>query len=123
MAAIEIALLGRFAVTVDGQQVPDGAWRHRRAAELVKILALAEGRRLHREQVMDVLWPDLTPDAAAANLRKAVHYARTALGAPEAIERRGGMLELCPAGDARVDALIFESAALTGDLQAVDAYR
>jgi DNA-binding SARP family transcriptional activator len=28
---------------------------------------------------MDVLWPDLAPEAAAANLRKAVHFARQAL--------------------------------------------
>src|SRR5215472_768833 len=111
MAAIEIALLGRFAVTVDGQQVPDGAWRHKRAAELVKILALAEGRRLHREQVMDLLWPDLAPDAAAANLRKAVHYARAALGAAQAITRSGAMLELCPGEPVAVDALAFEAAA------------
>jgi DNA-binding SARP family transcriptional activator len=29
--------------------------------------------------MMDVLWPDLDPSAAAANLRKAVHYARRVL--------------------------------------------
>ena len=40
----QIMLLGRFAVRVDGQPVPAGAWRHKRAAELVKVLALAETR-------------------------------------------------------------------------------
>src|ERR1700760_2573575 len=65
----QIGLLGRFVVRVDGQPVPDGAWRHKRAAELVKILALTEPHRLHSEQVMDLLWPDLAPDAAAGNLQ------------------------------------------------------
>ena len=94
----EIGLLGRFVVRVDGQPVPDGAWRHKRAAELVKILALAEPHRLHCEQVMDLLWPELAPGAAAANLRKAIHFARASLGAAPAINRSGGMLELCPHG-------------------------
>jgi hypothetical protein len=37
----------------------DASWRLRKAAGLVKLLALAEGHRLHREQAMDLLWPDL----------------------------------------------------------------
>jgi DNA-binding SARP family transcriptional activator len=61
-----IHLLGGFAVEVNGEPVYANAWRHRRAADLIKLLALAPGHRLHREQVMDTLWPDLPPDAAAA---------------------------------------------------------
>ncbi len=122
MAAYEIALLGRFAVRVDGEPVAESAWRHKRAAELVKILALAEGCRLHREQLMDLLWPDLPAGAAGSNLRKAVYYARAALGAAPAIERRGAMIELGPAGDVRVDAAIFEAAARAGLAGALDTY-
>ena len=121
MPRYEIALLGRFAVIVDGQPLPAGAWRHKRAAELVKILALAEPHRLHSEQVMDLLWPDLAPDAAASNLRKAVHFARAALGAAPAISRSGAMLELCPGEPVVVDALAFESAASAGQVGALDA--
>jgi DNA-binding SARP family transcriptional activator len=119
----EIGLLGRFVVRVDGQPVPDGAWRHKRAAELVKILALTGPHRLHSEQVMDLLWPDLALDAAAGNLRKAVHFARAALGAAAAISRSGEMLELCPHGQIWVDALAFEAAARAGQVGAVDAYQ
>jgi DNA-binding SARP family transcriptional activator len=39
---------------------------------------------MHREQAMNVLWPELAPTAAAGNLRKAVHYARRALDTDEA---------------------------------------
>jgi DNA-binding SARP family transcriptional activator len=85
----EVWLLGRFVVHVDGQVVPADAWRHKRAAELVKILALANGHRLHSEQVVDLLWPDLARGAAAGNLRKAVHFARASLGAAAAINRPG----------------------------------
>ena len=61
-------MLGGFGVTVDGVAVPPEAWPRRHAAALVKLLALTEGRRLHREQVTEALWPglDLEPPPAAA---------------------------------------------------------
>jgi DNA-binding SARP family transcriptional activator len=96
VAELRIELLGGFRVTVAGRAVPDSAWRRRRPAALVKLLALAPGHRLHREQVMDALWPDLDPPAAAANLRKAVHHARRAI-APDLIVSSGDVL--CLASD------------------------
>ena len=55
---VEIDLLGGFAVRIDGRAVPAAEWRRRQAAALVKLLALAPRRTLHREQVIDALWPD-----------------------------------------------------------------
>ena len=107
----EIGLLGRFVVRVDGQPVPDGAWRHKRAAELVKILALTGRIACTANRSWICSGADLAPDAAAGNLRKAVHFARAALGAAAAISRSGEMLELCPHGQIWVDALAFEAAA------------
>jgi DNA-binding SARP family transcriptional activator len=123
MPSCEITLLGRFIVRVDGRPVPAGAWRHKRAAELVKILALAEAHRMHCEQVTDLLWPDLAPHAAASNLRKAVHFARASLGAVPAISRSGAMLELWPGGQVSVDAVAFEAAARAGLVAALDTYQ
>jgi DNA-binding SARP family transcriptional activator len=107
-----IRLLGGFAVTVDGRPIPDAAWRHRRGADLVKLLALSPGHRLHREQAMDALWPDLSPDAAGANLRKATHFARRAMGSEAAIVLDGGSVALWPGGDVDVDVERFERAAI-----------
>ncbi|HUA07485.1 MAG TPA: tetratricopeptide repeat protein [Solirubrobacteraceae bacterium] len=90
---ITVALLGGFTAAVDGQPVPDRAWRLKKARELVKLLALAPGHRLHREQAMDVLWQDREPAAAANNLHQAVYAARRAL-VPDAIEVREEMLQL-----------------------------
>ena len=94
-------LLGDFEVTVDDRPVSIDSWRSRRAADLVKLLALEPRHRLHREQVMEILWPDLDVDAAAANLRKAVHYARRAMGSEAAIHHDGNLLALWP--DATLD--------------------
>ena len=79
MADLRIGLLGGFRVAVDGRAIPEEAWRRRKPAAVLKLLALAPGHRLQREQLMDVLWPQLDPPAAAANLRKAVHHARRVL--------------------------------------------
>ena len=78
MPVIDITLLGRFGVTVDGEPIADGSWTRRHAAALVKVLAIAPGRRLHREQIIDLLWPDDTLDEAAPKLHKAAHFARRA---------------------------------------------
>ena len=102
---------------VDGHAVAGGAWRHRRAAELVKLLALTPRRRLHREQAIDALWPRLPLAAAAPNLRKAAHFARSALGTPDALVLGGEHIALWPQADLEVDAARFErdaEAALRG---------
>jgi DNA-binding SARP family transcriptional activator len=108
---VHIRLLGRFAVDVDGRVVPEEAWRHRRGADLVKLLALQPNHRLHREQVMDALWPDLSPEQAAANVRKSIHYARRALGGERSIVTGGGIVALWPDDELTTDVDAFERAA------------
>jgi predicted ATPase len=105
---VSVSLLGGFAASVDGVPVPESAWRLKKARELVKMLALAPGHRLHREQAMDALWRDRAPDAAANNLHQAVHVARRALGAG-AIEVREEFLHLV--ADVDVDRLEVAAAA------------
>jgi predicted ATPase len=103
---VSVSLLGGFSAAVDGVPVADTAWRLKKARELVKLLALASGHRLHREQAMDVLWRDRDPDSAANNLNQAVHVARRALGST-AISVRDGMLKL----SADIDVDLLELAA------------
>lgn len=109
MFRVEIRVLGGFEVSVDGRRVPAQAWQQRRASELVKLLALAPKHRLQREQVIDALWPDLSPDAGAANLRKAAHYARAALGSKESVVLRQGRVSLWPDAELAVDVERFET--------------
>lgn len=60
---------------------------------------------------MALLWPELGTEAAAANLRKAVHFARRGLGDKESIAADGDMLTLWPADGLSVDVDSFEAAA------------
>ena len=55
-----ITTLGRFAVTVDGAEVPAAAWGSRRARQLCKRLVAARGWPVPRDQLIEQLWPDET---------------------------------------------------------------
>lgn len=103
MRQVDIRLLGGFGVTVDGEPIPGDAWPHRRAQDLVKLLALAPGHRRTRDEVLDALWPHLTPEAAASNLHKAASYARRTLGAKDAVVIRRGVVELAPGATVQTD--------------------
>lgn len=109
--SIRIRLLGGFDVFVDEQEVSDDAWPTRRAAELVQLLAVSNDHRLLRDQVIERLWPHLDAEAGAANLRKAAHHARRALGSTDAIVLRGGQVALFPSSAVSTDAADFEAAA------------
>jgi predicted ATPase/DNA-binding SARP family transcriptional activator len=115
-----VCLLGGFSVTTKDGVVEERAWRLRKAKALVKLLALAPERRLHRERLADLLWPDRDGDAAANNLHQALHAARRAIGA-DALRLTDGVVAL----EAEVDVDAFEAAAAharaTGEAAAYEA--
>jgi len=114
---LRIELLGGFRVHVGDREVGERDWPTRRAGELVALLALAGGRA-PRDRVVEQLWPHLAADAGAANLRKAAHHARRALGDPEAVVLRSGAVELAPGRRVVTDVAGFlaaADAALAGD--------
>ncbi|MFI7386313.1 ATP-binding protein [Streptomyces sp. NPDC049813] len=114
---LRLHLFGGFAATRDAGPAPAGRWARPSARTLVKLLAVAPGHQLHREQAMDICWPDADPAAAAGSLRVALHAARRALQ-PELAPRagssylitEGSLLRLDPA-TVRVDADEAETAA------------
>ena len=102
--SVNVRLLGTFEVAVDDVVVPPEVWSRRQAASLVKLLALSRDRRLHREQVIEALWPGLSLEAAGPRLHKAAHYARRALGEGAAsLVLRNDVVALLADGDLRVD--------------------
>lgn len=103
--------MGGFGLIVDGGSVDAGHFQRRSAAALVKILALTPSRRMHREQAMDFLWPELSPQHAAGRLHTAAHYARRATGAADCVSLSNEMVALFPARTVAVDLYAFESAA------------
>jgi hypothetical protein len=115
--AVRVRLLGGFSVSVGSRVVEANGWRRRSAASLVKVLALARGHRLRRDQMLDILWPELDERTAAGNLHRALHFARRAFE-PDASRSSArylalvdGMVSLCPEEPLWVDAEEFERAA------------
>jgi DNA-binding SARP family transcriptional activator len=108
-STVAITLLGDFAVTLDGE--PTSASWTRRSSSLIKVLALAPGHRLHREKVMDLLWPDEPLEVSAPRLHKAAHLARRVTGRNRAIVLRNDLVELFPGSRVTVDAIRFEELA------------
>jgi DNA-binding SARP family transcriptional activator len=111
--AMRIRLLGDFEVSAGTRTIASSSWRLRKAAGLVKLLALAEGHRLHRERAMELLWPGSGGRAASNNLRGTLHAARKALGesGPDHLTSEDGTLLLCPQGELWVDTEVFAEAA------------
>lgn len=118
--SVQVRVLGGFGVLLDGVPLSADAWGRRQAAQLVQLLALSRDRRLHREQVIDALWPGLSWEAGAPRLHKAAHYARRALGDQDAVVLRRELVSLYPdRSDVEVDVREFARAAAQA-LQARD---
>jgi DNA-binding SARP family transcriptional activator len=114
---VRVRLLGGFEVSLGSRIIEERGWRLRKAAVLVKLLALAPGHRLHREQAMDLLWPNLGKKAASNNLRQVLYAARRALDPASSshdhyLSLKDEQLTLCPQGRLWVDVEAFEEAAV-----------
>jgi predicted ATPase/DNA-binding SARP family transcriptional activator len=126
---VQIRLLGGFGVDRGGQPVQDRAWRLRKARTLVKLLALTRDQRLHREELLDALWPGRDPRSAANNLYQVLHVARRVLAgegpSDGLLELRDDVVSLRAGGLVEVDVLRFEQLAAlaraSGDLAGLRA--
>ncbi|MFE6902038.1 ATP-binding protein [Streptomyces sp. NPDC057717] len=76
---LRLHLFGGFRLTRDGGPALAERWPRPSARALVKLLAVSPGHSLHREQAMDICWPDADASAALGSLRVALHAARRAL--------------------------------------------
>jgi DNA-binding SARP family transcriptional activator len=129
---LEIRLLEAFRVVVGQRVLVERDWTRRKAKTLLKLLALEPSHQMHREQLIDLMWPELDLDLAAGNLHKIVHAVRRALepqlrvgGESRFIVASGQQLKLSSPHVLSIDVEIFErlsAAALkTGSPEAYEA--
>jgi ATP/maltotriose-dependent transcriptional regulator MalT/DNA-binding SARP family transcriptional activator len=76
---VNIRTLGGFGVTIAGEPVSSSAWQSRVAREVVGMLAATRGRSVHREVVIERLWPDEDPTRAGNRLSVALSTIRGVL--------------------------------------------
>src|SRR5512133_3002477 len=111
VSSLKLYLLGRFEVVRADAPIPAQAWRRRRPADLLKLVALTPGRALTREQAIDALWPDKDPMSGANNLHRALYDLRQILGG-RWVDIERGQLRL--RADAWLDVDAFEAAVAQG---------
>ncbi len=122
---LEIELLHHFKVRVDGVPIPDEAWKLTHPRRLLEMLCMQPGHRLHRDLVVEQLWPDSDAKAAANRLYHTVHVLRGLLKTEASTDARpwlvfrSGELSLASHCSVTVDALQF--IALVAQARAGDA--
>lgn len=127
---MEISLLGRFLVLASGARLGEDDIPGRKAAALLKLLALAPGHQLARDVAVEALWPGV--EDGAAQLYKALHQLRRVLAAHEKGRAAGqsillakNLLQLAPPEGVATDIAAFEQAAhealACGRLEALEA--
>ncbi len=52
-----VAALGRFSVRIGGVQVPGRKWERRHSGDMFKVLLVAPGMRLDRDELVEHFWP------------------------------------------------------------------
>lgn len=113
---IQIRMLGNLDVLINGQRVPEKTWQTRKTKALFKYLVLLRGQKVGREQLMELLWPEAEPAAAAAALRVTLTRLRRALASAGAhfagktpfFGDERGMLWFNPGGEYFLDIEEFE---------------
>jgi ATP/maltotriose-dependent transcriptional regulator MalT/DNA-binding SARP family transcriptional activator len=76
---LSVRTLGGFQVFRRGVLVPHSAWQSRKARDLLKILIARREVPITRDQLCELLWPDVAADRAAARLSVALSTLRSVL--------------------------------------------
>ncbi len=80
--AIRIRLLGGLdVIRPDGTAVAVDEWRTGKTMDLLRLLALENGRPVRPQRLIDKLWPDTRPERGRGSLRTACSQIRRTIGA------------------------------------------
>ena len=119
---LQIFMLGKFGLVANEQGIDVEKWKRRQAVTLLKFLATHLGRPVHRERILDCLWPDVDEERGWGRLKVTMYYLRTQLraaGAGEDVIRTIGSAYLLRRDAVWVDAEHFEK--LAGEGRALQA--
>ncbi len=126
---LSIHLLGEFWILVGERRIGADQFKLVKSRSLIKLLALAPNHKLHREQLMELLWPEHDPESASNNLHQLIYAARRVLS-PSGVDSmrligfKNDFLVLSPDSPSWIDVEAFETAAAQArSLQQPDAYR
>jgi DNA-binding SARP family transcriptional activator len=112
-APLRLVTLGGFAVWRDGAPIPDAAFERQKARALLALLACAGGA-VHRESLVESLWPALAPERGLAALYSTLYVLRRAIepglargAASSLVAAEGPTYRLTLTADDEWDAAVF----------------
>lgn len=76
---IRISTFGTLQVLRGDHAVTESDWHTRQARQLLKILLTERPRPVSSDRLIEILWPNSTPEAAATTLRSAINALRNVL--------------------------------------------
>ncbi len=119
---LRIQMLGEFRVWRGGQEVSPTEWRREKARRLFQVLLTHRGGMLDRDQILEMLWPNLDPETARRDFKVALSTLCKVLepdrpgSAPSAyIVRDGSRYGLRPGADLWLDVKELEALIAEGD--------
>ena len=115
-SSLHICVLGDLRVTRrDGTDVRVEEWRTGKTRDLLRLLALADGRPVRAEKLTELLWPDVPSTSARNRLRTAASQIRVTLGDRSLERHPGGYLLRDVVLDARQFAVMAARAGMAAD--------
>lgn len=115
--ALQIFALGSFGLAAGGRSVAIERWRRKQAVALLKYLVTQLDRPVHRERILDCLWPDVDERRGWGRLKVTMCFLRRQLratGMGEDVVRTVGDAYLLRRDAVWVDAEIFEQRVAEG---------
>jgi LuxR family maltose regulon positive regulatory protein len=76
---LAIRMLGAFEVRRNGVPIAAAGWKTQKVSTLLKYLVLHRRRSVPQDELLEILWPEADPAAAAGRLKTAVKTLRQAL--------------------------------------------
>jgi LuxR family maltose regulon positive regulatory protein len=123
---LTVRTLGPFTVWRGDEPVTALDWQREKARQIFQLLLTYRGQWFYREQIVDHLWPDLSPDSAERDFKVALNALTKALepnrprGAqPFFVIRQGSVYGLNPAARVVVDADDFQRLAGSDEVAAL----
>jgi len=114
---LQISTFGRFGLAAGGSSLTPEKWDRKQALLLLKFLLTRLGRAIHREVLIENLWPDADEKSGRARLKVNVHALRRELrnaGIPDSILETVGDAYTLRREGVWVDAVMFETCISAG---------
>lgn len=76
---LQIETFGGFRAWRGAEEIPPTAWGREKAIQLLQLFVTFRRKQLHKEQIIDMLWPELEPGAGDRDFKVALNAIQKAI--------------------------------------------